>query len=158
MKKDLQVIVQTEVEALGYELVECRIAGPGSRPVLEIRIDLPDGRSVQVADCERVSHVVGTRLDGAPGVVSGRYVLEVSSPGLDRPLTSFTDWTRFVGRWVTVKSARFAAVGGHVEVEIVSADLGDRGQVVRVRDAKGTEYELALAEIERARLAVHWNI
>ncbi len=84
-------------------------------------------------------------------------MLEVSSPGVERPLKSLRDWQRFVGRQATVQSARFAAVGGHVEVEIVSAHADDRGETVRVRDAKGMVHDLALAEIERARLAVHWN-
>jgi ribosome maturation factor RimP len=112
---------------------------------------------VQVGDCEKVSRGLEVELDAAPDLVAGRYVLEVSSPGVERPLNSLKDWRRFVGRRATVKSARFAAVGGHVEVEIVwAADDGAEPRVV-VRDKKGTEYELALAEIERARLAVHWN-
>ena len=72
-------------------------------------------------------------------------------------MKSLRDWRRFVGRRATVKSARFAAIGGHVEVEIVSAaDEGAEPRVL-VRDLKGIEHDLALAEIERARLAVHWQ-
>jgi hypothetical protein len=48
-------------------------------------------------------------------------------------------------------------MGGHVEVEIVSATTDARGEMVQVRDAKGMVHDLALADIERARLAVHWN-
>ncbi|HVZ48530.1 MAG TPA: ribosome maturation factor RimP [Gemmatimonadaceae bacterium] len=149
--------MQKEVEAVGYELVDLRVGGPRSRPVLDVRIDVRDGGKVQVGDCERVSRALEARLDGAPDLISGRYVLEVSSPGVERPLKSLRDWQRFVGRQATVQSARFAAVGGHVEVEIVSAHADDRGETVRVRDAKGMVHDLALAEIERARLAVHWN-
>lgn len=70
---------------------------------------------------------------------------------------SLRDWGRFIGKRATVKSARFASVGGHVEVEIVStADVSSGGRVT-VRDLKGTEHDLALAEIEQARLAVHWQ-
>jgi ribosome maturation factor RimP len=112
---------------------------------------------VQVGDCERASRGIEVRLDAAPDLIAGRYVLEVSSPGMDRPLKTVRDWQRFVGRKATVKSDRFAAVGGHVEVEIVSADEADGAGRVRVRDQKGVEHELALAEIERARLAVHWQ-
>jgi len=128
--------------------------------VLDVRIDRLDGQTVQVADCERASRAIEARLDTEPGLIDGRYVLEVSSPGLDRPLRTVKDWQRFIGRRATVKSARFAAVGGHVEVEIVSASAsgdGGAGERVVVRDLKGTEFELAIAEIEQARLAVHWE-
>lgn len=156
MNSNLQAIVKKEVEALGFELVEFRVGGPRARPMLDVRIDVLDGGKVQVGDCEAVSRALELRLDGAPDLIAGRYVLEVSSPGIERPLRSLRDWQRFVGRRATVQSARFAALGGHVEVEIVSIAEGDGG-VVRVRDAMGTEHNLALAEIERARLAVHWN-
>jgi ribosome maturation factor RimP len=153
----LQVLVEQSVTALGFELVECRIGGSRSRPVLDIRIDRLDGTKVQVDDCARVSRALEVELDAVPELIDGRYVLEVSSPGLERPLKSLRDWRRFVGRRATVKSARFAAIGGHVEVEIVSAaDEGAEPRVL-VRDLKGTEHDLALAEIERARLAVHWQ-
>ena len=112
---------------------------------------------MQVSDCERVSRALEAELDAAPEWVQGRYVLEVSSPGVERPLTALKDWRRFVGRRATLKSARFAAIGGHVEVEIVSAAADGAEAKVVVRDLKGNEHELALAEIERARLAVNWQ-
>jgi ribosome maturation factor RimP len=153
----LQVLVEQSVTALGFELVECRVGGSRSRPVLDVRIDRIDGSKVQVDDCARVSRGLEADLDAAPELIDGRYVLEVSSPGLERPLKSVKDWRRFVGRRATVKSARFAAIGGHVEVEIVSASEDGAEPRVMVRDAKGIEHDLALAEIERARLAVHWQ-
>lgn len=153
----VQEIVEQEVAALGYELVECRVSGSKARPVLDVRIDRVDGGSVQVGDCEQVSRSLEQVLDAAPQVIAGRYVLEVSSPGIERPLKALKDWRRFVGRRATVKSSRFAAIGGHVEMEIVSASPDDAEPRVVLRDAKGMEYELALAEIERARLAVHWK-
>lgn len=103
------------------------------------------------------SRAIEARLDAAPDLVSGRYVLEVSSPGLERPLKTVRDWQRFVGRRATVKSARFAAVGGHVEVEILGVSGEGADARVQVREKKGTEHDLALAEVEQARLAVHWN-
>ncbi|MDA1081413.1 MAG: ribosome maturation factor RimP [Gemmatimonadetes bacterium] len=157
MNSGLQVVVQQAVEGLGYEFVDIRVGGGRARPVLDVRIDRLDGTKVQVGDCESVSRAIEAVLDAAPGLIDGRYVLEVSSPGLDRPLRSLPDWRRFVGRRATVKSARFAAVGGHVEVEILSASDHDADARVTVRDSNGTEHDLALAEIEQARLAVHWQ-
>lgn len=157
MTDKLEAVVKQEVTAIGYELVDLRVGGSKSRPVLDVRIDRLDGAKVQVGDCERASRALEVRLDQDPGLISGRYVLEVSSPGMERPLKTLKDWRRFTGRRATVKSARFAAIGGHVEIEIVGVeDTADGGRVT-VRDQKGTEHELALAEIERARLAVHWQ-
>jgi ribosome maturation factor RimP len=120
-------------------------------------MDRTDGAKVQVGDCAQVSRALEAELDAAPHLIAGRYVLEVSSPGIERPLRSLRDWRRFVGRRATVKSGRFAVIGGHVEVEIVSASPDGMEPRVVVRDDKGVEHDLALAEIERARLAVHWN-
>lgn len=157
MNPELQAVVEQEVGRLGYELVDLRFTGPRNRPVLDVRIDTLDGAGVRVGDCELVSRALSERLDAAPAVGGARYVLEVSSPGVERPLRNAAEWRRFIGRRATVKSARFGSVGGHVEVEIVAVE-GTGGDVrIRVRDAKAVEFELALAEIERARLAVHWN-
>ena len=125
--------------------------------MLDVRIDRRDGEKVKVGDCELASRAIEAQLDARPGLIDGRYVLEVSSPGLERPLKTLKDWQRFVGRRATLKSARFSAIGGHVEVEIASTNQRDDDPRVQVRDHKGIEHDLALAEIEQARLAVHWQ-
>ena len=157
MNSSLQAIVQQELDAIEFDLVDLRVGGSKTRPVLDVRIDRRDGEKVQVGDCERASRAIEAQLDVSPGLIDGRYVLEVSSPGLERPLKTLKDWQRFVGRRATLKSARFAEIGGHVEIEIVSTNQCDDDPKVRVRDSKGIEHELALAEMEQARLAVHWQ-
>ncbi len=92
-----------------------------------------------------------------PDAIAGRYVLEVSSPGMERPLKTISDWRRFAGRNVNVKSARFAAVGGYAELEIVAVQ-GEQGhEQYLVRDLKGNEITLAPADVLEARLAFHWK-
>jgi hypothetical protein len=85
MKKDLESIVEREVDTLGYDIVLLRQSGTRSRPVLEIRIDRRDGERVSIADCARVSRAVEARLDAGVGDAAifggGRYELQVSSPG-----------------------------------------------------------------------------
>jgi len=157
VRTELESIVTTELDSLGYELVELRIGGSRSRPVLDIRIERRDRRDVQVADCERASRAVEVRLDAAPAVMSSRYVLEVSSPGMERPLRSLADWQRFVGRRATVKSRQFTAVGGWIEAEIVSAMAGESHATVVLRDGKGVDHVLALPDVQEARLAFHWQ-
>ena len=92
-----------------------------------------------------------------PDAIDGRYVLEVSSPGMERPVKTVADWRRFTGRRVNVKSSRFAAIGGYAEVEIVSVQGEEGHEQYLVRDLKGHEHTLAPAEIQEARLAFHWK-
>ncbi len=146
-----------ELDALGMDLVEFRVGGSRSRPVLDIRIDRRDLEKVQVGDCERASRAIEAKLDASPGVVDSRYVLEVSSPGMERPVRTIAEWRRFVGRRASIKSPRFASVGGRVEVDIVAVNGTDGHEQIVVRDLKGNEHQLALADVQEARLVFHWK-
>jgi ribosome maturation factor RimP len=152
--KAVEAIVVDELTLLGYELVELRGGGSKGRPVLDVRIDRLDGQKVQVGDCEKASRAIEARLDAQPTLISSRYVLEVSSPGMERPLRKASDWKRFVGRRASVNAV---ALHGRQEMEIVAVE-GDEGQErLRLRDAKGTDIEIALADVTDARLAFHWK-
>ncbi len=157
MKQALEPIVVAELDALGMDLVEFRVGGSRSRPVLDIRIDRRDLEKVQVGDCERASRAIEAKLDASPGVVDSRYVLEVSSPGMERPVRTIAEWRRFVGRRASIKSPRFASVGGRVEVDIVAVNGTDGHEQIVVRDLKGNEHQLALADVQEARLVFHWK-
>jgi ribosome maturation factor RimP len=151
---ELERVVTTELAALGFELVEFRRRGSKSRPVLDLRVERGDGGRVSVDDCARVSRAVEARLDGA-GLVGERYVLEVSSPGIERPLRQARDWQRAVGQPAVVTAQPLP--GGKAEVTVVALE-GDAGaETAVVRDAKGAEYRLPLADVTQARLAFHWN-
>lgn len=152
MKEALEAVVATEVEKLGYDLVELRIAGSKSRPTLDVRIDRRDGEPVTVDDCATVSRGVEARLD-AGHEAGERYRLEVSSPGVERLLRTAADWRRFAGSRANVLSP---ALHGGEEVEIVGVEEGEGGALVVVRDARGAEQRIALADVKEARLAFHW--
>jgi ribosome maturation factor RimP len=110
---------------------------------------------VQVGDCERASRAIEARLDAEPALVTTRYVLEVSSPGMERPLRRVAEWRRFVGRLASVNSL---ALHGRQEMEIVAVEGPDGDEAVRLRDPKkGTEVVVRLAEVSDARLAFHWK-
>lgn len=152
MQSAVEPIVLQEVEALGLELFSLTVRGSRQRPVLDVRIDHPDGRKVTVADCAGASKAIERALD-ASRVAGEAYVLEVSSPGMERPLRHAADWRRFVGRLASVNSS---ALNGRVEGEIVAVE-GEAGAEVGVlRDAKG-EHRVPLAEVKDARLAFHWK-
>jgi ribosome maturation factor RimP len=148
----LEQLIATQLEGLGFELFELRLGGSRSRPTVQIRIDRLDGGTVTVDDCAVVSRAVEAWLDGN-GTLGDRYVLEVSSPGLERPLRHAADWQRFVGRKASVSSP---ALNGRAEVEIVAVDGDPGAEVVLVRDERGQEQRVALADVKDARLAFHW--
>jgi ribosome maturation factor RimP len=154
MKEVLEPVVIEELAKLEYDLVELRLGGSKNRRILDVRIDRRDLQKVSVDDCARASRALEARLDAEPGLAGQRYVLEVSSPGIDRKLVRAEDWKRFAGRKVNVN---VAALGGRREVEIIGFDGAAGEEVVTVRDAAGAEHRIALAEIGDARLAVHWS-
>ena len=151
---ELERFVTTELAQLGFELVELRRRGSKSRPVLDLRVEREDGARVSVDDCARVSRAVEARLEDGK-FVSERYVLEVSSPGIERPLRHPRDWQRAVGQSAVVTAQ--VLPGGKAEVTIVGL-AGDSGaEVAVVRDGRGAEHQLPLADVTQARLAFHWN-
>lgn len=149
---ELETLVEKEVTAAGYEVVEVRRGGSRSRPTIDVRIDRTDGLPVSVEDCATVSRALEPVLD-ASTLVPERYVLEVSSPGVERPLLRPADWRRFVGRKAKVLSPQ---LGGRVEIEIIGLEGETGAELAVVRDERGTEHRLSLADVKEARLAFHW--
>jgi len=144
---ELQRVIQEELGAVGFDLVELRRGGTRARPVVEVRIDRPDGAGVTVDDCARASRALEARLDGT-GLVGERYVLQVSSPG-ERTVRTPSEWRRFAGRWATVTGLD----GTRVEAKIVGLE-GDDGSEVAVLELPGGRlYRAPLGAVKEARLA-----
>jgi ribosome maturation factor RimP len=154
VSKAIEAVVISELAPLGFELVELKLGGSKGRPVLDVRIDRLDAEKVTVGDCEKASRAIEARLDTEPSLVTSRYVLEVSSPGMERPLRKAAEWKRFVGRKASVNSL---VLHGRQEVRILGVE-GDAGaEQVRVQDGKGNEHVIALADVTDARLAFDWK-
>src|SRR3954447_9833105 len=93
----IERLIGPEVKALGYELVRVAMIGGTSDPTLQVMAERPDTRQLDLGDCERISRKLSEVLDLADPI-DGAYRLEVSSPGIDRPLTrlkDFKDWTGY---------------------------------------------------------------
>jgi ribosome maturation factor RimP len=144
VKDALEGVVVSELDAVGFDLVELRRGGTKSRPLIEVRIDRRDGAAVTVDDCARASRALEARLDGSE-LVSPQYVLQVSSPG-ERPLRNTAEWRRFVGRWANVLTPEH---GGRIEGKILAVE-GESGSEVA-----GVERRIPLADVKEARLAFH---
>lgn len=153
MSQALEDFVRKSVTALGYDLVELRRGGTARRPLLDVRIDTTDGRRVTIDDCASVSRSLEPRLDES-GLAGSDYVLEVSSPGVERPLRGASDWQRFAGRRASVVSG---ALGGRSEVEVIGAVVVDGVDLAVLRDERGDERRIPFSDIKEARLVFRWN-
>jgi ribosome maturation factor RimP len=145
--------VRDFVAGLGFELADLQRSGTRDRPILKVRIDRPGsapGQGVSAEDCRLVSRALERMLEETGGV-GPRYVLEVSSPGIERPLRWAAHWRRFIGRRARVRGAGLV---GRPVVEIV--EVPDDAHV-RVRLPDGVERVIALAEVRDAVLDVDWN-
>lgn len=150
----LQPIITDVLRELEFDLVELRRGGSRARQVLEVRVERRDREKVSLDDCTRVSRALEARFDAMESMPE-QYVLEVSSPGADRPLRTQEEWRRFVGHHATVTCG--ALPGGRQEVEILSVEGEDGAAGAKVRDGKGVEYLLPLNTVTQARLAFHWK-
>jgi len=99
MSESLRQLAQPVVESLGYELWHLEMVGGGNNSLLRVYIDHENG--IALEDCERVSRELSAMLD-VEDPMSQRYRLEISSPGLDRPLVTEAHFERFIGEKVRV--------------------------------------------------------
>ena len=88
-------LITGTLETMGFELVRVRLTGD-ARPVLQVMVERADGAAMTVDDCVEISRGISVLLD-TEDPIAGAFALEVSSPGIDRPLTRLRDFERFVG-------------------------------------------------------------
>jgi ribosome maturation factor RimP len=157
---DLAPRMERRVEEMGYELVEMEQVGTPRRPILRLRIDRPEstpGSGVTVEDCSRVSRALEEWLDES-GTLPATYVLEVSSPGVERPLVRPRDFQRFAGQEVALRGrAPLAGRARRLEGELIGL-RGEGGEErVALRLPGGEEVEIPRGEITRAHLVYRWD-
>lgn len=131
-RERLDSLVANACMAAGVSLVELDMFRAGKRKTLRLFIDKPEG--VTIDDCSNVSRSLSDALDLDPEVIEGAYTLEVSSPGLDRPLKSVADFERNVGRFIRVTRSSGKPVTGKLlmadEQSLTLALKGNAGNVV----------------------------
>lgn len=133
------------LDQLGLELVEITFRVEGGRWILRVTIDCEGG--VQVQHCTAVSRELGVHLD-VEDLIPVKYYLEVSSPGLDRPLKDEDDFRRFTGRLVKIKVSR--SIGGRKKIN--GTIEGIENGVVSVLLEDGLRLEVPVEDITSARL------
>lgn len=140
-------IVAPSIEAMGYEVVRIMLTG-GRRPTLQIMAERADGSGMGVDDCAEISRTISAVLD-VEDPISGEYTLEVSSPGIDRPLTRLKDFRRYAGFEARVDLAAPIEGRKRFSGRLLGVDDADR---VLVETEPGVREALPFDGIARAKL------
>ncbi|MFT8244699.1 ribosome maturation factor RimP [Roseomonas sp. BN140053] len=140
--------IEPAITGMGYELVRVQVSGTRT-PTVQIMADRADGSLIGVEDCEAISHAAGAVLD-VEDPFTGEWNLEVSSAGIDRPLTRTKDWVRFAGHLATAELAVPMEGRRRFKGRILAADDNE----VRLRLDEGGEVTLPRDAIRRAKLVL----
>src|SRR3546814_13552583 len=106
---ELTALIEPEVKALGFDLVRIKLFGSGDEYTLQIMAERPETKQLVIEDCAAISRRLSDVLDEADPIEAA-YRMEVSSPGMDRPLTRLTDFLEWTGH-----EAQTAATDTHTE-------------------------------------------
>jgi ribosome maturation factor RimP len=143
----LAKMIEPEVESLGYDLVRVTMIGGSSDPTLQVMAERPDTRQLDLTDCERISRRLSDVLD-LSDPIEGSYRLEVSSPGIDRPLTrlkDYSDWTGYEAR-ITLREPS----EGRKQYSGTLAGIED--DHVALTDKSGQAHAFLFSDISSAKL------
>jgi ribosome maturation factor RimP len=145
--------IEPEINSLGYDLVRIAFVGGASDPTLQVMAEKPDTRQLDLGDCQRISRRLSEMLDALEAQgrdpVEGSYRLEVSSPGIDRPLTRLKDYDDWAGHEARVTLVE--TIGGRKQLAgtILGASVGE---VVQLEGKDGKEYSIPFDSIASAKL------
>lgn len=150
----LNAIIAPEAEAMGLALVRVAFFGGDSEPTLQVMAERPDTRQLTIDDCADLSRRISDRLDALEEAgkdpIDGAYRLEVSSPGIDRPLTrraDFADWAGHEAK-IALKEKRDG------RQRFNGTLIGIEGDVVTILDKEEVEHHLPFDAIDTAKLVL----
>lgn len=147
MEQRVTSLIESTVNTLGFDIVKVIIHGTSTK-VVEILIERIDGEKVQVNDCQIVSKNISAMLD-VEDIIPGKYFLEVSSAGVERPLVKITDFEKFAGREVKIRLK--AAFNGNLTYK--GQLLGVDGEEVKLK-SKNIEMSFDYSNIKNAKLVL----
>ncbi|MDZ3830488.1 MAG: ribosome maturation protein RimP [Sphingopyxis sp.] len=150
----LNAIIVPEAEAMGLSLVRVAFFGGESDPTLQVMAERPDTRQLVIEDCAELSRRISDRLDALEEAgedpIEGAYRLEVSSPGIDRPLTRPADFADWAGHEVKIALKEKRDGRQRFNGELIGID----GDVVTIADKEGVEHKLPFDSIDTAKLVL----
>ncbi len=144
----LEGIIEPVIRHIGYGLVRLLISGK-KRPTLQIMIERLDEEPVSIDDCVRVSHEISAVLD-IEDPIEGPYRLEVTSPGLDRPLLKKADFIRFQGH--VVKVLTHDLIEGRKTFVGTMVSSSETEIMIAVDELKGMKVGITYPQIRQAKL------
>lgn len=151
---ELERIIAPEVEAEGLALVRVRMIGGASDPTLQVMAERPDTRQLDLEDCARLSRRISERLDALEAAgrdpIEGAYRLEVSSPGIDRPLTRLSDYDDWKGHEARINLAE--KLNGRKVLS--GALLGTEGETVLIDVAGAGPVGIPFGAVHSAKLVM----
>jgi ribosome maturation factor RimP len=147
--EELRSIVDESVTACNAHVVDLIVRGDHRRPVVEIYVDAESGVTTEL--CSEISRRVSAGVD-AGGFLSDGYRLEVSSPGIDRPLIFPWQYRKHVGREIFVRCGKIAGTESEVRGKLTAAGDTD----IRITAAKGKEMQIAFTDIHEAKVMPPW--
>lgn len=143
----IQQIIEPAVTDMGYEIVRVQSSG-GRHPVLQIMVERVDRVPITVDDCVEVSRRISPLMD-AEDPILGAYTLEVSSPGIDRPLTRLKDFERFTGHEARIETK--VAIEGRRRFRGILRGVAD--DVIRIETPEGPA-QVPFSDVLRAKLVL----
>jgi ribosome maturation factor RimP len=145
----IEKLIGPTIDSLGYELVRVTLGGGRQSVKLQVMAERKDRRAMTVEDCAEISRTISAVLDVEDPIESA-YTLEVSSPGIDRPLTRADDFERFKGYEARIESTR--PIEGRRKFKGILEGVQD-GQV-RIA-CEGAEIRVPLSEVQKAKLVIN---
>ena len=146
----IREIAEQVAEAAGLELVDAQLVGAGRHRVVRLFIDKPD--HVTHEDCQGISRAVSERLDAEDFIGGDAYTLEVSSPGIERPLLKAKDYERFLGQLVKIQLRQAIEKRKSFSGRLAAFD----GERVTLQLAAEETMVVALVDIDKANLKYEW--
>ena len=153
--EQIVALVEPEAQALGFDLVRVMLFGSDDERTLQIMAERPDTRQLTIDDCAQLSRRISDKLDALEEAgkdpVEGAYRLEVSSPGIDRPLTRAKDYTDWAGH--EAKITLTEKLDGRLRFNGTILGIDDEGMVA-VTDREGVTHGIPFAAIDNAKLVL----
>ncbi|MEO6386916.1 MAG: ribosome maturation protein RimP [Croceibacterium sp.] len=150
----LTQVIEPEAQALGFELVRVKLSGQGEDRTLQVMAEDPATGQLVVEQCMELSRRISDRIDAVEQageeLIEGAYHLEVSSPGIDRPLTRAKDYAAWAGHDVNVSLSEPIETHRKLRGELVGIENG----VVAIEDRRAGRIEVPLTQIQSAKLVL----
>ncbi|MDK9720448.1 MAG: ribosome maturation factor RimP [Rhodospirillales bacterium] len=146
----IAALIEEPLKAMGYDLVRVQLSGAAGRATLQVMAERLDEVAMTIDDCTEISRALSPILDVADPI-TGAYSLEVSSPGIDRPLVRPKDFERWSG--FEAKLETKAPVSGRKRFKGLL--LGLDGDEVKIRDEAGVDFSLPISGLAKAKLVLN---